>query len=58
MNKEIVYKGHTITAIPQGTAYSVRVSGPIVNSRAGVFATDEGAIDYGKTSVDKASGAT
>ncbi len=49
------YKEHTIDSVRDGHGLSVRISGPLVNSRAGTFTTEGEAIKYAKGRIDEAS---
>ena len=56
MNKR--YKDHEISITPYGSSgYSLKISGPLVVSRAGTFADTKSAFDYATAKIDDAEAA-
>ena len=52
MNKS--YKDHEISITPYGSGYSLKISGPLVVSRAGTFTDTKSALDYAIAKIDDA----
>ncbi len=49
------YKEHAVDPVRDSSGLSVRIAGPLINSRAGTFVTEVEAIKYAKERIDGAN---